>query len=152
MDQDRAAYKQALAAYPTGVCVVTAQHGAAARGITVNSFCSISLQPKLVGWSVDLTARAFGVFSQASHYAVHILSADDRAMADRFANSDEQDIPVSAHDAPVLDIGLTRLMCRVQDRLTLGDHLLLVGTVESFSTRGGPALSYYRSHYGVMEV
>ena len=152
MDHDLAAYKLALSAYPTGVCVVTAQHGAAARGITVNSFTSISLRPKLVGWSIDLTARAFGVFSSASHYAVHILSADDRAWADRFASSDEQDVPVAVQDVPLLDIGLTRLVCLVQQRLTIGDHLLLVGAVDSFTTQGGAALSYYRSHYGVMEA
>ena len=148
MDQDRSAYKAALAAYPTGVCVVTAQHGAAARGMTVNSFVSMSMQPRLVSWCIDLSARAYAVFAAASHYTVHVLSADDQALADRFSDGDNQDMPVdTAHPAPVLKAGVARLHCVVRERITIGDHLMLVGEVERFEHQPQHSLCYYHSHY-----
>lgn len=152
MDQDVSDYKCALAAYPTGICVVTAQIGAAARGITVNSFASVSLKPKLVSWCIGLESRAFGVFSTASHFNVHILKGDERALAERFADFAEQDIPAQpGQDAPVLNAGLARLHCVVRERLTLGDHLMLVGEVTAFERSEGAAMSYYHGHYDVMD-
>ncbi len=152
MLQDQKTYKAALSTYPTGVCVVTAQSGPAARGITVNSFASLSMQPRLVSWCIDVSARAYAVFSAASHYNVHILSSTDRALAERFADGDNQDIPCDPNAvAPQLHAGVARLVCVVRDRIIIGDHLMLVGEVEHHDLQPGAALTYYRGRFGQME-
>ncbi len=50
---DVTAYRRALGAFATGVCVVTADSGLGPLGITINSFTSVSLTPRLVLWCLD---------------------------------------------------------------------------------------------------
>mgnify|MGYP001811236889 FL=1 len=50
--------------------------------------------------------------------------------------------------APVLRRGLARLSCRVDSRVTMGDHLVIVGAVERFHAADGVGLTYFRGRYG----
>ncbi|GAD57972.1 NADH-FMN oxidoreductase [Brevundimonas abyssalis TAR-001] len=47
------AYRRALGGFATGVCVVTADTADGPLGITINSFTSVSLEPRLVLWCLD---------------------------------------------------------------------------------------------------
>ena len=51
--EEASAYRRALGAFATGVCVVTADTPDGPMGITVNSFTSVSLKPRLVLWCID---------------------------------------------------------------------------------------------------
>ena len=82
---DPAILRRALAGFPTGVAVVTAQVGDRAVGMTVNSFTSVSLDPPLVAWCVALGTSSHDTFVAAESYAVHFLGVDHQDMAVRFA-------------------------------------------------------------------
>ena len=63
--QQTAAYRRALGAFATGVCVVTADSPDGPMGITVNSFTSVSLEPRLVLWCLDERSDRWPVFAAA---------------------------------------------------------------------------------------
>src|SRR5258707_8675729 len=85
---DAAGFRRVLGSFTTGVTVVTTR-GIDGRpvGITVNSFNSVSLQPPLVLWSLAKSAHSLVAFESAANWAVHILSAGQEALSNRFAKS-----------------------------------------------------------------
>ena len=62
----------ALASFATGVTVMTAMSSDGLRvGVTANSFASVSMDPPLILWCLDLTAPSLPVFRAASHFCVN---------------------------------------------------------------------------------
>src|SRR5262252_7354826 len=81
-----AEFRAALGMFATGVTIVTAlDRDGRPTGITANSFNSVSLAPPLVLWSLARSAGSMAVFEQGSHYAINILAADQRDLAERFS-------------------------------------------------------------------
>jgi len=67
------AYRQALGSFATGVCVVTADSPLGPMGLTINSFTSVSLEPRLLLWCIDERSERWPVFAAAERFAVHVL-------------------------------------------------------------------------------
>jgi 3-hydroxy-9,10-secoandrosta-1,3,5(10)-triene-9,17-dione monooxygenase reductase component len=85
---DAREFRSALGAFTTGVTIITARTAdGAAVGITANSFNSVSLEPPMVLWSLAKSARSLAAFETARHFAVHILSAQQEDLSNRFARS-----------------------------------------------------------------
>ncbi len=150
---DGMAYRRALGAFATGVCVVTADGEAGPLGITVNSFASVSLEPRLVLWCLDEGSERWGAFAAAERFAIHVLPAEGRAMAARFARGvcvlRPEEFTRAAEGPPALPGALARFDCAVHQRIPMGDHLILVGRVLAFEAAdGGDALTFYRGRYG----
>ena len=146
-------FRDACGRYATGVAVVTCQPAEGEPvGITVNSFTSVSLDPPLVLFCIDRTAQSLPGFLAADRFAVHVLAADQRALSVRFASPGAakfNGIDWSAGSCgPVLPDTLARFDCvrhAVQDG---GDHLILLGRVDSIAlspTR--PPLLYAAGRY-----
>ncbi len=150
--EDQLAYRKALGAFATGVCVVTADGPDGPVGITVNSFTSVSLEPRLVLWCLDERSERSKVFLQAQSFVIQILSADDLELARRFSRGDAVLKPGeytrSERGAPCLMRPLALFECSTHDRIVLGDHIVLVGKVEGFFSTSGLALTYFRSRFG----
>ncbi len=151
-DFDARAYRRALGGFATGVCVVTAHTKDGPLGITVNSFTSVSLDPPLVLWCMDVKSDRHDAFAGAERFAVHMLPVEDQEMSDRFAwgvarlNEDEFD--TQNLEPPCLRNAVTRLDCDMHQQVLMGDHLVIVGRVRAFDTRPGDALTYFRGKYG----
>ena len=80
-------FRSALGAFATGVTIVTARTRAGELvGFTANSFNSVSLDPPLVLWSLSRQARSMAALSKGSHYAINVLAADQRPLAELFAS------------------------------------------------------------------
>jgi len=137
------AFRQALGMFATGVTIVTARDAAGQRvGLTANSFNSVSLAPPLVLWSLSRHAGSLPAFSTGSHYAINILAAEQRALAERFA-SPEVDrfegvaLREGAGGAPLIDGAAAVFECFNRSRYQEGDHIIFVGEVESCTWRAG---------------
>ncbi len=132
--------RNALGRFATGVCVVTTRSVAGQRAaLTINSFCSVSLDPPLVAWYLSERAPSLPVFKDASHFAVHVLGADQQALASHFARPSDDKFAALADrieaglgDVPVLDDALARFECRTASIETYGDHVMVLGHVERF--------------------
>jgi flavin reductase (DIM6/NTAB) family NADH-FMN oxidoreductase RutF len=147
-------FRRALGTFPTGVAVVTtrAANGAFV-GLTINSFSSLSLEPPLVLWSLQLASPSLGAFDRAQYYAVNILAEDQVDLSRRFASQVAnrfQDLEVHAglEGLPLIAGCAARLECRAAARHNGGDHVLFIGHVERFAyDRQKRPLVFYAGRY-----
>ncbi len=148
------AMRDALGRFATGVTVVTAPAagGGGPLGITANSFSSLSLDPPLVLWSPARASRRFDAFAGAAHFAIHVLAADQAALARRFARSGTDfDLPGIAPGlggAPLLPGVLACFECAREAVHEGGDHAIVVGRVLRASLRDGAPLVFSSGRYG----
>jgi flavin reductase (DIM6/NTAB) family NADH-FMN oxidoreductase RutF len=149
---DNRAYRRALGNFATGVCLITAPGADGVSAITINSFTSVSLQPRLILWCLDDRSDRYQMFAAAATFGVNVLAADQQAVSTRFAQPGVFKVEAEALDhwegAPVLRHGLARMACRTFERIVLGDHLVIVGEVVRFGVEEGDGLTYFRGRYG----
>ena len=138
-------FRASLAMFATGVTIVTARTASGELiGLTANSFNSVSLSPPLVLWSLAKAASSMAALSAVSHYAVNILAADQKALAERFASRQAdrwQGVlhAESASGAPLLLGAAASFECFNRSRYEEGDHVIFVGEVERCSHCVGAA-------------
>lgn len=148
---DPLAYRRALGAFATGVCVVTADTGQGLLGITINSFTSVSLRPPIVLWCLDETSDRWLAFAKADAFAINVLAADAQSLSERFANGiaalDSAEVE-TIEGVPTLPGALARLRCAAGERVQSGDHLVIFGHVTGFDATAGDGLTYFRGRYG----
>ena len=158
------AFRAAMARLAAGVVLVTAhdpEDGARGEdvGMTATAFMSVSLDPPLVLVSVREESRMDELLSRQDHWAVSLLTDAQQQTAGRFAMkarlSDRllfRELPHTrgtASGAPLVDGALAAVECRTEQRVTAGDHTLVIGRV--LATRlthgeGGPLL-YHSGRY-----
>jgi len=153
---DTRAFRRALGQFATGVTVMTAEVGASMAGVTVNSFCSLSLDPPLILWSIARTSRSFPVFESSSHFAVSILGANQLEVSQAFASSSENKFENVAwrrglNGVPLLEGAIATLECARNRTYDGGDHIIIVGRVERYSYVDGDALLYVQGRYAVAD-
>jgi len=149
------ALRTALRDLPSPVVVVTAETPHGPHGATIGSFTSVSLDPPLVSINVTHGSRLHAALSDADAWAVHLLAADQAAVAERFArpdlDGDAQLAPfghVRGEGPPLLRGSLGILLCGAHARFEAGDHTVFVGEVtHTIEGSGRDPLLYYRQSY-----
>lgn len=146
------AYRRAMGAFATGVCVVTVEGPSGPVGMTVNSVTSVSLEPRLLLWCLDDSAERAGAFLQGKPFSVHVLGVGEAGWADRFSRGDcrlaAEETGQAETGAPVLKGGLARFDCVLHQQIPMGDHQILVGRVVYFESQEGAGLTFFRGRYG----
>ncbi len=137
---DSREFRNTMGLFATGVTVVTTRVGHQRRGITANSFTSVSLHPPLLLICVDESASMHPMLEVAESFVVNILAADQRAVSDAFARHGESPdvmngVPFrdGALGSPILEGVLGWAECTINERYAAGDHTILVGRVQSTS-------------------
>jgi len=154
-DFDPREFRGALGAFPTGVTVITTRDGDGARvGITANSFNSVSLDPPMVLFGLARSARSLSAFNQAEHWAVHILSAGQEALSNRFAKSGVDkfagvEIEEGIAGLPLLAGCAARMQCRTAFRYEGGDHIIFVGEVLALDRSEATPLVFHAGKYAL---
>ena len=141
---------------PSPVAVVTAVKNGEARGITISSFASASLDPPLISFNVGTDAQMHPLIHDAERYAVHVLTDRQVTLSNRFAIPDAhgadqfRGVPHSVEEdgLPVLDGVLAVFFCRPFAVYPAGDHSIIVGEVTAVQDGepGRPVLYYNRSY------
>jgi len=148
-------FRQALGQFATGVTIVTALNAQNQPvGVTVSSFNSVSLHPPLVLWSMANSAASLSVFMACTHYAVHVLGAEQKSLAEQFASKGVDRWAGVLHQpgqtgVPLLDGAVAAFECFNRSRYQEGDHVIFVGEVEHCSHRHDAAPLLY--HAGKMK-
>jgi flavin reductase (DIM6/NTAB) family NADH-FMN oxidoreductase RutF len=148
---DVIAYRRALGAFATGVCVVTADSKLGPLGITINSFTSVSLTPRLVLWCLDERSERWHAFCEAETFSIHVLGAEGEAVSRRFARGIGLMEPHEFErvgEAPPRLACAARFDCKTHSRVQMGDHMVIVGEVVDFEATEAAALTYFRGRYG----
>lgn len=128
-------FRDVLGQYPTGVAVVTTVNAQRENiGITVNSFISISLQPPLIGFSLDKRLRSLKDWLEAETFAVNFLAESQNHVSQAFAvmNGDKwssTSFNLGKTANPVLERKVAALECKRHDCHEAGDHFFMIGQV-----------------------
>jgi flavin reductase ActVB len=150
--------REAMRNWPTGVAVLTtADREGWWWGCTVNSVASVSTKPPLVAISIPRDADGRQTFTTADALAIHVLRADQAAVAEHFAtNPTDFDAIQTTHNihvecgfesVPLLSEVATRLECRPVNALPAGANVLLLAEVIRARTAPGDPLVHVGDHY-----
>ncbi|WP_335936532.1 flavin reductase family protein [Streptomyces sp. PTD5-9] len=153
--------RRAFGSFATGVTVVTVG-GAVPRGMTANSFTSVSLDPPLVLVCVAKEARMHDSLAAAPAFTVSVLGADQEHVARHFADRsrplgagqfDAVDwFPGPTAGAPVLAGAAAHFECRPWRTYDGGDHTIHVGRVLSWDESPDPgALLFHHGRLGRLD-
>jgi len=120
----------------TGVTVVTTDDDGTPRGLAVNAFSSISLDPPMVLVCVQRGSSTHPALHRASHLGISILAADQLDVAKTFAaKADDKFAGLSwtpgAYGAPLIDGACAQLEVEIGERLEAGSHTVFTGRVVS---------------------
>jgi flavin reductase (DIM6/NTAB) family NADH-FMN oxidoreductase RutF len=154
---DSSEFRRVLAAFTTGVTVITTMRGERASGVTANAFSSVSLEPPLVLVCVKRSGRACRDVAANRRFAVNILSAGQAALSVHFASRGRprgrdafRGVPhrIGAGGSPILDGIAAYLDCRLMAAHPAGDHVIFVGEVRDMG-RGADVepLLFHRGRY-----
>jgi flavin reductase (DIM6/NTAB) family NADH-FMN oxidoreductase RutF len=158
-DVDPEAFRKVMGHFTTGVTVVTTCQGHRRAGITVNAFCSVSLDPPLVLVCVEQRNYTHDLLVRSGIFAVNILSSEQADVSRCFAGQSDAkfrdfcDVPSheEATGAPVFDACVAFVDCRVEAVHPGGDHSIIVGRVVALGSHEVAPLLYYRARYGRLQ-
>ncbi|WP_162009371.1 flavin reductase family protein [Labrenzia sp. CE80] len=132
---DTRVLRDIMGQFATGVTIITTLgDNGAPVGMAANSFASVSLDPPLVVWSIDLNAPSLSAFRTHPSFAINIMCEDSKDLVMNFAKpSDNKFADVSwqagLDGVPVLDAASTVIQCRTENRIEGGDHEMYLGRV-----------------------
>lgn len=150
---DPIALRRAFGTFVTGVTVITTRdEDGTPRGMTANSFTSVSLDPPLLLVCVAKSASSYPAFTNAGCFAVNILHEGQVDVSGNFASKSPDKFQSVTHDhihtgAPVLTDSLTWFDCTTYNTVDAGDHAILIGQVRAFDTSPTAPLGFCRGRY-----
>jgi len=97
---------------------------------------------------VARTAASFAAFRSCPRFRVHVLAADQLALAQKFAvrGGDKFDRD-AVGDLPVIDGCVAWFECDNREQYDEGDHVILIGRVTAFASTGGTPLVFHDGRY-----
>ncbi len=156
MPVDTQRFRSLMGAFPTGVIIVTTvDPDGAPKGLTTQSFLSVSTDPPLLVVSLDKTSRTLRALLATRAFAVNFLASGRGDLATRFATKSDDKFsgvawqPASAaKGSPILAAdSVAYAECLVDRTIEAGDHMLVLASVEGGAVLSGTPLMYYRRTY-----
>ena len=137
-------FRRVMGQFATGVTIATTSSKGAVAGLTVNAFCSVSLDPPLVLICVDLTSTTLPVIRESGVFAVNMLTDEQEGLSQCFASPTperyEYFCNASYHTAvtgsPILDGVLAFVDTQVVAEYPAGDHVIFLGQIVAMGTDG----------------
>ena len=152
-DNEVRTLRNAMGNFATGITVITAvDEQGEPKGMTVNSFSSVSLEPALISWCVGQESRLFELFRHTNHFAVNILHSGQQSLSQLFAGPEENKFDriswyPGINGVPLLNDCASVFQCEVEHRYPGGDHTILVGRVLDFSSIPMAPLIFHCGQY-----
>ncbi len=150
---DASAFRAVMRHYPTGVTVVTSLREGEPRGMTLNAFSSVAVDPPLLLICVNREARSYLYIATSRIFCVNLLSAGQRELAERFSGKIRErqfeGVPfdVDVTGAPVLAETIGHFDCEVAEEHHAGSHSIIIGRVVACTARPGIPLGYFNAGY-----
>jgi len=135
-----------MSSFPSGVVVLTAfGHDGLPRGLTVNAFCGVSLEPPLALACIDKTSNTLPAVKHTGGFTANILAAGREQLARRMATKVPNKFdalrwrpPASECGGPILeDDTAAYAICSLRETIDAGDHWILIGLVTDGAHREG---------------
>lgn len=137
--------------FATGITVITAQNNELeVKGVTVNAFMSLSLDPSLIAISLRNEASIIDTLTQAKSFGISILSDEQLEYSMIFANQKKTEELVSfeyKQSVPVLPEALVQMICEKESEVKAGDHTIFIAAVKDLQLNEGKPLLYHGGQY-----
>jgi flavin reductase (DIM6/NTAB) family NADH-FMN oxidoreductase RutF len=141
-------FREAMAAVPAGVAVISAPWGAGFRGLTASSFTAASLDPPLLLVCLDRLAQTRDAVADAGRFNVSVLERRQEFVAERFAgraplvDTGWRAVPhrLGANRLPIVEGCVAWFECQLRELRPAGDHDIALGEVTAAGRRGGEPL------------
>ena len=148
--------RQCFGSFMTGVTVVTTTDQGTPIGFTANSFSSVSLDPPLLLICIDNKSDNFNAFTKGDHFGVNILADDQQDLSNRFASPHEDRFDgihwtLSDIGNPQLEGAAAFFDCTLEAVHPAGDHMVMIGRIQSCRDEGKAGLGYHRGGYFTLE-
>lgn len=147
---DERLFRDAMGKFATGITIVSINDNNEYRGMTVNAFMSISLNPKLIAVSIDENAGMYDKLKNTTKFGVSMLKEEQKDLSMIFARQKEKDRVIEfivRDDVPVIKDALATLSCEVDQKVKAGDHLILIAKVTDITIQDGSPILYYGGKY-----
>jgi flavin reductase (DIM6/NTAB) family NADH-FMN oxidoreductase RutF len=146
-------FRETLAAYPTGVTVVTAIGPNGTSGATANAVTSLSLDPPMMLACLDRGSRTLDSVRAAGRFGVNALAAGQERLALQFAGKHPEADKwegvewAESRGSPRIEGALIWVACELRDLIDGGDHLIVTGSVLEADWCEGMPLLFHRGAY-----
>ena len=150
-------FKELMKRFASGVTLITFENEGILSGLTVSSFCSLSMNPPLILICIDKKIPSHDSLKNGASFGVNICTSEQGKLAWDFANSnvDKNELILSLNHritddkVPLLNDCLASMECTLKETYEGGDHTIFVGQIKSgyFSEKSDP-LVYYKSGLG----
>lgn len=150
MTVDARSFRDALARFASGVCVLTTVGGDGRRvGVTISAFSSLSLDPPLVLFCIGKRSANLDAWLNGDRFTVNVLGEGQAALSELFASQRENKFAgvaghVGGNGCFVIAGALVSLACRRVSLYDEGDHFIVVGEIEDveLGPNDGPLLRF----------
>jgi flavin reductase (DIM6/NTAB) family NADH-FMN oxidoreductase RutF len=130
-------FREVMSSFPSGVVIVTAfGHGGEPRGLTVNAFCAVSLEPPLALACIDKLSNTLPAVRHTDGFTVNILAAGRESLARLMATKTAEKFKTlewgrsDAGGGPILEHDIAAYaVCTLKETIEAGDHWVLIGSV-----------------------
>jgi flavin reductase (DIM6/NTAB) family NADH-FMN oxidoreductase RutF len=151
---DATVFRDTLARVPTPVTVVTSHVDRNPHGTTVSAFTSLSLEPPMILVSLDQNSDLLKIIQETGRFGVNVLASGQAAQATTFARKGTDKFEGVAwymdHGAPRLAGKGQWLVCRTEQLITAGDHVIIIGLVVHADTHSFEPLLYRQRAFGTV--
>jgi flavin reductase (DIM6/NTAB) family NADH-FMN oxidoreductase RutF len=154
---DKATFFAIMAAFPTGVTVVTTlDENGEPKGLTSNAVCSVSAEPPLLLVCVDKRSNTLPALRASGKFVVNYLAAGRGELSNLFASKEPDKFASVAwrparNGMPWMHIdSLAHAECSTVQEIEAGDHYVFLARVEDGQppAPGTHPLMYFRRTYG----
>jgi steroid delta-isomerase-like uncharacterized protein len=117
--------------FVTGVTVVTTQDGGVPKGLAVNAYSSVSLEPPLVMVCVQKTSSTYPALFASTHLGINILSNAQKGTVSTFASKTaDKFAEIAWHEgpngSPLIDGSSAALEAEIRERFQAKTHTIFI--------------------------
>ncbi len=149
--------RNAMAQLAGAVSVVTVGWGEERNGLTVTSMTCVSLNPPTLLFCINRHSSSWPVLQRTRCFAVNVLGAGHRRLADQFAGRMGHDGPgrfeganwrTLATGAPILADALVAFDCEIDQTIAKHSHEIVIGRIRAtLAPQGDSPLIYWSRCY-----
>jgi len=153
MEIDQQKLRQCFGAFMTGVTIVTTTDSHDKPiGFTANSFTSVSLTPPMLLVCIANGSENLSAYTKGCGFAVNVLASDQQDLSSRFASpiADRFESIAwqnSALGFPIFKDVAASFDCTLEQAIAAGDHTIMLGRIDNFSSADKLGLGYHRGQY-----
>jgi flavin reductase (DIM6/NTAB) family NADH-FMN oxidoreductase RutF len=149
---DAAAQRRIMGRFATGVTIVTTGGTQGRWGMTANALTSLSLDPPLILFAIEMRNEMRRRIQQHRCFAVNVLADSQLELSNRFARPGPKDfdgieLHLGTTGAPLLAHAIAYVECELHQVYPGGDHEIVVGKIVAGADSEGEPLLFYGGGY-----